>query len=102
VKKFIVVGRAADDPSATPTPSVAPQGVAVLQQSATLHPPPFRGGGVAGAAVAGRQESHPDPMHDQSGVTVPAGTKRRHSATGMILAPGETRDEPIPGWEDLH
>lgn len=55
LKKFIVVGRAADDLSATPNSGVASQGVAVVQASATLHPPPYRGGGVASAAtVSGR------------------------------------------------
>lgn len=50
-KKFVVVGRAVDDASATPGASVASQGVAPSQQSATLHLPPFRGGSVAGAAT---------------------------------------------------
>ena len=56
-KKFMVVGRAVDDHSATPAAGVASHGVAVEQQSATLHPPPFRGGGVAAAAGAQDQVS---------------------------------------------
>jgi len=55
MKKFMVVGKAADDVSATPTASVALQGVAPSQASATLHPPPFRGGGVA-VAPAGKDQ----------------------------------------------
>ncbi|WP_230629322.1 AAA family ATPase [Sphingomonas sp. Leaf37] len=47
MKKFVVVGRAADDHSATPKSSVASQGVAAEPSSATLHPAPFRGAGVA-------------------------------------------------------
>lgn len=55
IKKFIVVGRAADDLSATPNSSVASHGVAVVQSSATLHPPPYRGGGIASAATVSAQ-----------------------------------------------
>ncbi|KQU57497.1 hypothetical protein ASG67_17230 [Sphingomonas sp. Leaf339] len=50
MKKYIVVGRAADDVSATPARGVASHGVAVEQMSATLHPAPVRGAGVAAAA----------------------------------------------------
>lgn len=47
MKKFVVVGRAVDDLSATPAPGVASQGVAAELSSATLHPSPCKGGGVA-------------------------------------------------------
>ena len=55
MKKFMVVGREADDMSATPTTGVASHGVAVEQTSATLHPAPYRGAGVAAAASHGSQ-----------------------------------------------
>jgi hypothetical protein len=53
MKKYMVVGRAADDMSATPETGLASHSVAVEQTSATLHPAPFRGAGVAAAAAEG-------------------------------------------------
>ncbi|WP_203309626.1 AAA family ATPase [Sphingomonas beigongshangi] len=53
MKKFVVVGRGADDHSATPAKGVASQGVAAEPSSATLHPAPFRGAGVAVADSEG-------------------------------------------------
>jgi hypothetical protein len=53
-KKFVAVGRWAMDAAATPAASVALHATAVEHQSATLHPAPYRGAGVAaGAAVEG-------------------------------------------------
>ncbi|MBO9377422.1 AAA family ATPase [Sphingomonas histidinilytica] len=57
IKKYLVVGKWANDQSATPAGGVALQGVAPEQQSATLHTSPRRGGSVAGAAGAGAQVS---------------------------------------------
>lgn len=57
MKKFMVVGKAADDASATPATGVASHGVAVEQNAATLHPAPRRGVGVAGAASTPTQVS---------------------------------------------
>jgi hypothetical protein len=57
MKKYVVVGRAADDHSATPTTGVASQGVAAEPSSATLHPAPFRGAGVAVADSGGEKTS---------------------------------------------
>lgn len=50
-KKFLVVGKWANDDTATPSGGVASHGVAVSHQSATLHPSPYRGEGVAVAAT---------------------------------------------------
>ena len=55
MKKFVVVGRAADDHSATPAPGVASQGVAAEPSGATLHPSPLKGGGVAVADSGGEK-----------------------------------------------
>jgi hypothetical protein len=91
-KKFLVVGRWADDLSATPAPSVASQGVAASQQSATLHPAPYRGVGVASAATpasATGANGSSDHWHDNPAL----GRKN-----GIILAPGESLDDPVPGW----
>lgn len=85
MKKFMVVGRPADEVAATPTASVASQGVAVEQTSATLHPAPYRGVGVAAVAADAAQVSR-----------FPHG----NPAFRPILAPGETGEEPIPGWDD--
>jgi hypothetical protein len=91
-KKFLVVGRWADDLSATPAPSVASQGVAASQQSATLHPPPYRGGGVAAVATpAPATEANGSSDHWHANPAL--GRKN-----GVILAPGESLDDPVPGW----
>lgn len=55
MKKYVVVGRAADDLSATPARGVASQGVAAEPSSATLHPSPYKGGGVAVADSGGEK-----------------------------------------------
>ena len=55
MKKFVVVGRAADDLSATPARGVASQGVAAEPSSATLHPSPYKGGSVAVADSGGEK-----------------------------------------------
>ncbi|MDQ0839409.1 AAA family ATPase [Sphingomonas faeni] len=55
MKKYVVVGRAADDLSATPARGVASQGVAAEPSSATLHPSPLKGGGVAIADSGGEK-----------------------------------------------
>ena len=49
-KKFMVVGRAVDDASATPSAGVASQGVAVEHSECYATPTPRRGGGVAADA----------------------------------------------------
>lgn len=54
MKKFVVVGRGVDDHPATPAPGVASQGVAAEPSSATLHPSPYKGGGVAVADGGGK------------------------------------------------
>ncbi|HEX8413102.1 MAG TPA: hypothetical protein VF637_04360, partial [Sphingomicrobium sp.] len=104
LKKFMVVGKAADDMSATPATGVASHSVAVSQASATLHPAPYRGAGIATAA-------RPPAKVSQNGVSRPGfvagnpalGAPRdfsRFERGGPILAPGETGDEPIPGGFD--
>ncbi len=55
MKKFVVVGRAADDLSATPARGVASQGVAAEPSGATLHPSPYKGGSVAVADSGGEK-----------------------------------------------
>jgi hypothetical protein len=96
MKKFVVVGRWVDDQSATPNAGVASHSVAVEQQGATLHPPPFRGGGVA--AVAGE----PAQVSQTTGV---APTAEWHASSVLrrlnapILAPGESHDDEVPGWQ---
>lgn len=57
----------------------------------TPHTTPLKGG--AGAAFGGLAPA-PSRADDQP---VSSG---RETASGMILAPGETGNEPIPGWED--
>jgi len=59
----------------------------------TPHTPPLKGG--TGAAFGGLAPA-PDQAPDQP----ISGTTR--TASRMILAPGETGDEPIPGWDDLN
>ena len=78
-KKFVVVGQWANDPSATPKPSVASQGVAVSREGATLHLSPLKGEGVASRPAAGSN-----------------GIENR--ARRPILAPGESQDDEVPGW----
>ncbi|TVV76030.1 AAA family ATPase [Sphingomonas solaris] len=63
-KKFLAVDRWANDASATPVKGVASRDIAVEQPSATLHPPPVRGGGVAAAAGSSDQVSQPGGIDD--------------------------------------
>lgn len=67
-KKFLLVDQWANAAPATPSESVASHGVAVERPSATLHPPPFGGGGVAAVAGGDIQVSHsgdgPEPWSD--------------------------------------
>lgn len=99
IKKFVVVGKAADDCSATPPASVASQGVAASQPSATLHPAPFRGAGVAAAAGEGRKGHQFTAGNPALGTSSDRDSERwEDTKQQMILAPGETGDEPIPGW----
>lgn len=102
MKKFMVVGKPAVEPVATPARSVAPQSVAVEQPAATLHPAPFRGAGVAGAAGEGRQVSHFPAGSEAStkAFQAPRDFSQFAQPQAQILAPGETGDEPIPGWGD--
>ncbi|WP_260598297.1 AAA family ATPase [Sphingomonas endolithica] len=93
MKKYMVVGKAADDMSATPAIGVAVRGVAVEQASATLHPSPFRGDGVAGAAGVKDQVSHSNPALVRSGTVVFPDAGPARSTRRMILAPGETGDD---------
>lgn len=86
MKKFVVVGRPFNEVSATPVGDVASQGVAPSQSAATLHPAPYRGAGVAGAATV---EGEP--------ARYPGG----NPAFRPRLAPGESADDPVPGWEGL-
>ena len=80
-KKFVVVGTWANDQSATAKSSVASHGVAPQQASATLHRSPFKGAGVASRSGAG-----------SNGI--------KTHARGTILAPGETENDPVPGWPE--
>ncbi|MET3824566.1 KaiC/GvpD/RAD55 family RecA-like ATPase [Sphingomonas sp. PvP055] len=93
MKKFMVVGKAADDASATPAMGVALRGVAAEQASATLHPSPFRGDGVAGAAGVKAQVSHTNPALVKSEAVSPLPAGRPHSTRSLILAPGESSDD---------
>ena len=92
MKKFVVVGRAADDHSATPAKGVASQGVAAEPSSATLHPAPLRGAGVAVADSGGGKTGRYVAGNPALGLA--------RSPT-IILAPGETGSEPIEGLEDF-
>lgn len=101
MKRFIVVGKAADDLSATPARSVALQGVAVEQAGATLHPAPFRGAGVAGAAGDGPEVSQfvaGNPAMGPGGNGPRDFTQWDKPRGRVILAPGEIGDEPVEGW----
>lgn len=92
-KKFMVVGKAADDVSATPAKGVASQPVAVSQKSATLHPAPYRGMGVASAAGMKDQVSQSNPALATAGAVVFPVSGAPRSTRGLILAPGETGDD---------
>jgi hypothetical protein len=96
MKKFVVVGRAVDDHSATPSGGVASHTVAVEQQSATLHPAPYRGGGIADAATPSAKVGQKAGVAPARRVIFPAG----NPAFRPILAEGESIDDPIPGWPD--
>lgn len=96
LKKFVEVGRWQNDTSATLPQTVASQTVAVEHTGATLQSSPFRGGSVAadaGPSPATVAFPHGNPALKP--VDTPGGRD------GCILAPGETGDEPIPGWEDF-
>jgi len=95
-KKFLAVDKWANEAPATPGKGVAVQGVAVEQQSATLHPAPLRGGGIAAAAGNRDAGVAERPATAAPRVVFPAG----NPAFKPILAPGETGNEPIPGWDD--
>lgn len=93
MKKFMVVGKAADDVSATPARGVASHTVAASQESATLHPAPYRGVGVASAAQPETQVSQINPALVRSAAVVfPAGGAPK-STRGLVLAPGESGDD---------
>ncbi|UUX99441.1 AAA family ATPase [Sphingomonas sp. J315] len=103
MKKFMVVGKPADQVSATPAIGVASHTVAVSQESATLHPAPFRGAGVAGAARDAGQVSHftaGNPALGPLDRTPRDSNQWEPKANGMILAPGETGEDVIPGWDN--
>jgi hypothetical protein len=74
-KKFMVVGRAVDDHSATPAASVASHTVAAEHSSATLHPPPFRGGGVAADADGATAGVAAETAAARSAPRFPAGNR---------------------------
>jgi hypothetical protein len=59
-KKFVAVGRWTTDASATPANGVALRTIAVEHPSATLHPAPYRGAGVAAGAAVVREVSQPE------------------------------------------
>jgi hypothetical protein len=88
-KKFVVVGRAADDHSATPDFSVASQGVAAEPSSATLHPSPYKGGSVAVADGGGGKASYCAAGNPALGA-VPR---------QPVLTPDERFDDDVPGME---
>lgn len=92
MKKFVVVGRAADDHSATPAKGVASHGVAVEQSSATLHPAPFRGAGVAVADSGGGKD-------DRHAVGNPALGRAQRQLSTPIFAPGDGDEDDVPGME---
>ncbi|MEG3124423.1 AAA family ATPase [Sphingomonas sp. GB1N7] len=93
IKKFMVVGKAADDVSATPAKGVASHTVAPSQESATLHPAPYRGVGVANAAQTETQVSQTKPAPVKSRTVVFPVDGPARSTRGMILAPGELGDD---------
>lgn len=105
IKKFMVVGKAADDLSATPATGVASHAIAVEQASATLHPAPCRGVGVAGAAGTSAQVSQmgsADRAYVAGNpalgpVSRPPRDFSRWDRSSPILAPGERDDDPVPG-----
>jgi len=91
-KKFMVVGTAVDDLSATPREGVASQGVAVEQTSATLHLPPYRGGGVAAVAGGGSSGVANRPASDRFVMDNPAlGAIEDDPAVSDFLAGRQTR-----------
>ena len=92
IKKFMVVGKAADDEFAIPATGVASHTTAPSQKSATLHPAPHRGVGVASAAQPVAQVSQTNPALVRSPVVFPERAPAR-STRGMILAPGEAGDD---------
>jgi hypothetical protein len=97
-KKFLVVGKWANDDTATPAVSVASQAVAVQQPSATLHLPPFRGGSVAGAAGEGSTGvAKPVAGAGLSRVVFPAG----NPSLKPIAAPNFGPDDDLAGIQDL-
>lgn len=89
MKKFVVVGRAADDHSATPARGVASQGVAAEPTGATLHPSPYKGGSVAVADGGG----------GKAGRYVAGNPALGAAPRPPILAPGESEDDGVPGME---
>lgn len=72
-KKFMVVGRDVDDLSATPATGVASHGVAVEHSGATLHPAPYRGGGIAPDAGKSDQVSQNAGVAASATARFPAG-----------------------------
>jgi hypothetical protein len=89
MKKYMVVGKAADDLPATPAGSVASHTVAASQKSATLHPAPFRGAGVAVAAMVDGEVSQINPALVKSPAVIFPVEGRPKSTRTTILAPGE-------------
>jgi hypothetical protein len=92
MKKYMIVGRAADDASATPAGGVASHTVAASQKSATLHPAPFRGAGVAVAPQSSARVSQTNPALVKSPAVVFPTEGRPKSTRPTILAPGEEGD----------
>ena len=93
MKKFMVVGKAADDLSATPAEGVASHTVAASQKSAMLHPAPYRGVGVASAAQTVTQVSQTNPALVRSAAVVFPVADKPKSTRPIILAPGEGGDD---------
>lgn len=93
MKKYMVVGKAADDLPATPAGSVASHTVAASQKSATLHPAPFRGAGIAVAAMVEGKVSQTNPALVKSNAVVFPPEGNPQSTRQIILAPGEGGDD---------
>jgi len=85
-----------------PTPAPTMHEPPAQTRTLTLHQPApsthpyttYREAGALEGPPASHIRHEPDHAPDQ----LITGT--RTSASGMILAPGETGDEPIPGWDD--
>jgi len=96
-KKFVEVGVWATQDTAPPSGSGAGQGGASRAPTAPRPTcPPLGAGGGAGGAEASAQVGQKSGGAPSPRSPFPAG----NPAFRPTLAPGETGDEPVPGWDD--